>query len=615
MSDLKRYLAIEIAGGASWSPKSDRIAFAYNSPGSYQIYSIGIMKDLTLWPKRLTHEQNRCTNPHWLADGTIVFTSDVGGNERFQLGVVGTDGTVSWVSKDKSAKHIINFATSKHLYYVANVENRSRLDLYRLKIPVLENEPELIYRPKAGIASAHSVSLDEKKVIVQQYLGSSNQELILVEPDHASKLNISRSVSGMSKNRWSCLRFIDNNSLLVATDFGSDYMRLNFLTLDANIFPIYEAMVKMEIDGCAISENSQYSYIAYNKNGYSRLYTGIFTSSGVSDFHEIPLPMPSVITSGDSRSFSKGMALSPDGRFIALTLSSSTMPVNVWILDTRNEYSWMATDVDMAGIRSEILVNETLHKIPSFDLLNVPYFKYLPKGEKPPKGWPTIIMIHGGPESQFKPSFNIIVQFIVSNGFAVVAPNIRGSTGYGRKYMDLDNVEKRLDSISDIKYIALHLNDNDPDIDGDNLIVYGRSYGGFAVLSTMTEHPDLWLAGVEIVGISSFITFLQNTASWRRSLRQAEYGSLERDRELLERISPINHVDKLSAPLFIVQGANDERVPLSESMQIYEAVRSRGIPTEIIVLEDEGHGISSLKNRLMVYPRIIEWLKGIIDDS
>ena len=140
--------------------------------------------------------------------------------------------------------------------FVANIESRSRLDLYRQRIPLRENEPELIYRPKEGISSAHSVSIDEKKIIIQKYLGNNNQELILVEPEDESQLNLSRSVSGMHKNRWSCIRFIDDNSLLVATDFGSNFMRLNILTLDANIFPIYETIVKMEFDGFAISEDT-----------------------------------------------------------------------------------------------------------------------------------------------------------------------------------------------------------------------------------------------------------------------------------------------------------------------------------------------------------------------
>jgi dipeptidyl aminopeptidase/acylaminoacyl peptidase len=211
-----------------------------------------------------------------------------------------------------------------------------------------------------------------------------------------------------------------------------------------------------------------------------------------------------------------------------------------------------------------------------------------------------------------RPSFSPVIQFFVSGGFAVVTPNIRGSTGYGKTYLNLDNVEKRLDSIMDIKYLAMHLRTQDRDIDTDRLVIYGGSYGGFAVLSSITEHPDIWKAAVDIVGISNFVTFLQNTAAWRRAIREAEYGSLEHDMETLVKISPIHKVDRIKCPLFIIQGDNDERVPLSESLQIYESVKQRGIETKMLRFADEGHGLAKLENRISAYTEVLQWLKAIV---
>ena len=243
--------------------------------------------------------------------------------------------------------------------------------------------------------------------------------------------------------------------------------------------------------------------------------------------------------------------------------------------------------------------------------MKVPYFKHIPSGKKPENGWPTILIIHGGPEAQFVPSFSPIIQFYLSTGFSVVAPNIRGSAGYGRKYLDLDNKEKRLDSIKDIKHLALHLK-KDPDIDGDKLIIYGGSYGGFAVLSAMTEHPEIWAAGIDIVGISNFVTFLQNTAPWRRKLREVEYGSLEEDLEMLKSISPIHKVDNISSPLFIIHGDNDERVPLSEAIQMHKILKKKGLNVELLRFDDEGHGITKLKNKIEAYSKIVEWLNKTV---
>ncbi|HKJ84823.1 MAG TPA: prolyl oligopeptidase family serine peptidase, partial [Spirochaetia bacterium] len=170
------------------------------------------------------------------------------------------------------------------------------------------------------------------------------------------------------------------------------------------------------------------------------------------------------------------------------------------------------------------------------------------------------------------------------------------------------NQEKRLDSIRDVAALAKHVAATDDAIDGERLAVMGGSYGGFAVLSSLTEHPELWKVGVDIVGISNFVTFLENTAAWRRPLRESEYGSLE-DRELLERISPINRIDRIAAPLLIIQGDNDERVPLTESIQMYERLRELGRTVELMRFADEGHGVTRLANRIEAYTRVAQWLR------
>jgi dipeptidyl aminopeptidase/acylaminoacyl peptidase len=322
--------------------------------------------------------------------------------------------------------------------------------------------------------------------------------------------------------------------------------------------------------------------------------------------------MKGTAVSGDDRNFDSSMAVSPDGKYLAVTLASPSNPTNIWVIDLETKMPWRATDVGLVGLNTSSFSGATLHRFNSFDGLSVPFFRYLPKGKRPKRGWPCLVFIHGGPESQYKPDFNPVIQFLISAGFAVIAPNIRGSSGYGRRYLDLDNVEKRLDSIHDIEQLALHLRDPAHGIDTDRFVIYGGSYGGFSVLSSMTEYPDLWKAGVDLFGISNFVTFLKNTAYWRRSLREAEYGSLDKDIEVLERISPINKVDRIKAPLFIIQGDRDERVPLSESLQIYESLKSRGVPVKMIRFPDEGHGVVKLENRITAYTALLEWLRQVV---
>lgn len=193
----------------------------------------------------------------------------------------------------------------------------------------------------------------------------------------------------------------------------------------------------------------------------------------------------------------------------------------------------------------------------------------------------------------------------------MLVPNVRGSTGYGKAYSHLDDVRKRMDSVADLAYIVDWIK-TQPDLDAERVAVYGGSYGGFMVLSALTTYPDLWKAGVDIVGISSFVTFLENTSDYRRSHRESEYGSLEHDREFLDSISPINHVDNIVAPLFIIHGANDPRVPLSEAEQLAEILESKDVPVELLVFEDEGHGLAKLHNKLVAYPRVVEFLNQYV---
>jgi Dipeptidyl aminopeptidases/acylaminoacyl-peptidases len=198
-------------------------------------------------------------------------------------------------------------------------------------------------------------------------------------------------------------------------------------------------------------------------------------------------------------------------------------------------------------------------------------------------------------------------QYFLSRGYALFEPNVRGSTGYGRAYTHLDDIEKRMDSVRDIGS-ALDWLETRETVDPDRIVAKGGSYGGFMVLASLTEFPERWAAGVDSVGIANFVTFLENTGSWRQELREAEYGSLAEDREFLESISPINNVERIDAPLFVLHGANDPRVPVGEARQIAEQAREQDVPVELLVFEDEGHGIAKLDNRIEAYTQVVDFL-------
>ena len=210
-------------------------------------------------------------------------------------------------------------------------------------------------------------------------------------------------------------------------------------------------------------------------------------------------------------------------------------------------------------------------------------------------------------------------QFLLKSGYIIVEPNIRGSSGYGRKYLDLDNRSKRMDAIRDIKELVKDLK-KDKQINTKKLVVLGGSYGGYATLMSLVTYPRLWKAGIDIVGMSNLETFLEHTAKWRRVLREPEYGYLKTQRKLLKKISPIHFVNKIRAPIFIIQGKNDPRVPVEEAIQMFQKLveigkkRKQVSESKLLILKNEGHGFSKRTTRLKVYHSMMIWLKEVLKD-
>ena len=241
--------------------------------------------------------------------------------------------------------------------------------------------------------------------------------------------------------------------------------------------------------------------------------------------------------------------------------------------------------------------------------LEVPYFLYVPKG-KQLHDLSVMISIHGGPEGQSRPNLSgkEFLQYIVSQGIAVVEPNVRGSIGYGKMYSHLDDVEKRLDSVKDIESLVKHLIDTGI-ANAKRISVMGTSYGGFMTLSCAARYPELWCCAVCTVGMFNLVTFLENTAPYRRPHRESEYGTLAHDRETLFNVSPVAAVDGIRGPLMIIHGRNDPRVPVSEAIQTMDYIKGRGVDAQMLIYEDEGHGVNKLKNKLDCYPKMLEFVK------
>ena len=345
--------------------------------------------------------------------------------------------------------------------------------------------------------------------------------------------------------------------------------------------------------------SGRFLLVEENVDGYSRLE--LLDAATLRPVREVALPAHGVVERAQ---------FVPDGTSVVFSFTSPVDPGDVWSYDVRaGELSRLTRPpwpLDLSR-----LVEPMLDRVRSFDGTEVPVALYRPRVDGPV---PAIVALHGGPESQARPRFTGWIQFLVSRGYAVAVPNVRGSTGYGKAYEHLDDRTQRLDAARDVTAVGEWLAAR-PDVDPRALVLYGRSYGGFLVLATLTVSPKLWAAGIEFAGISNLATFLENTAPWRRRVREGEYGSLAHDREFLTAVSPLTRVDRIRAPLFIQHGANDPRVPLQEALQIREALLARGIRCELVVHGDEGHQLERIANRVDAFGRAARFLGDVLGAS
>jgi dipeptidyl aminopeptidase/acylaminoacyl peptidase len=292
----------------------------------------------------------------------------------------------------------------------------------------------------------------------------------------------------------------------------------------------------------------------------------------------------------------------PTSQRVAFDLSSSQSSRDVYSVDVASGKLTRWTFSELGGLSAAAMVKPTLVEYPSFDGRKIPAWVYAPHAARGKQ--PVLIIIHGGPESQFRPDFQGIIDYYTNElGVVVIAPNVRGSAGYGKSYLLLDNGDKREDSVKDIGALLDWIG-KQPTLDASRVGVYGGSYGGYMVLATLFHYPERIRCGVDVVGISNFVTFLEHTQDYRRDLRRAEYGD-ERDpkmRELLTAISPTTNARKIKSPLFVIQGKNDPRVPASEAEQIVQTIRGNGGAVWYLLAKDEGHGFQKKVNRDFMYP-------------
>nr|MBA2621096.1 S9 family peptidase [Acidobacteriota bacterium] len=358
-----------------------------------------------------------------------------------------------------------------------------------------------------------------------------------------------------------------------------------------------------DVENIEISPRGNDLAYTVNLEGFSRLVWRKIETGGDPKTSDVDKNL--TIINLPAKGIVGGLNFSGDGSKLTFTFNSAKNNSDIWIWDLKQKSKMQVTKSDRAGISQDSFVEPELIKYKTFDSREIPAWFYKPKNFV--GSFPVIVSVHGGPEGQERPGFNPLYQYYLSRGYAILATNVRGSTGYGKTFTHLDDVRKREDSVKDLAYAVEWLKTSGS-ADAKRIAVMGGSYGGYMTLAAITLYPNLWAAAVDTVGIANWESFLKNTSGYRRRQREVEYGRLDRDLDFLRRISPLAKIDKIRAPLFVIHGKNDPRVPYTEAEQIVAALRKRGGRVEYKLFDDEGHGVSKLKNRLELYPLVADFL-------
>ena len=515
----------------------------------------------------------------------VVVQHDLGGNERGQLSLLRIGETeFEPLVHDEQYLHRLMTVQPGRVVYATNRRNKVDFDIVVRN--VFSGAEEVVY-DGGGNLSTGALSPDSRYLVTTVAVDQAySMQALLIDTMPETDADRVRELTGKDEEAYNGRVGWrpDSAGLVLTSNRDREFKAVARLDLTSGEWHWLVASDRHDLTGW-LSPDGRKLLVMTNVDGVSRLT--VHDGATGRQLDEIQLPADGWFSDPLPEP-----AFSPNSRYVALTFSSPTIPMDVLLVDLESTKVTSLTDTgsQLAGMVEPTHVRANGQ---------IPCFVY-------GTGTSAVLFIHGGPEGQSQRRFDALVQGLVAAGHVVVVPNIRGSIGYGKSYYAADDRRKRLDSIQDLAV----LHDWLPSIGVDpaKVALWGRSYGGYVVLAGLAFLPDRWAAGVDIVGISSLVTFLENTSPYRRRAREREYGWLDRDREFLEEASPMNKVDKIRAPLFVVHGANDPRVPLGEAEQLVEAVRRNGVECELVVHGDEGHQMANVANKLATYPRAIEFV-------
>jgi protease II len=580
-----RYLEFRAAGFNSWHPKKREMLVSTRFGDVSQLHQVAMPGGAR---RQLTFTREPVAGGGWQPKHGqyIVFGQDKGGGEFYQYYRLDPDtGRITLLTDGKSRNEGARFTRSgSQVAYTSTRRNGRDTDVYVMN-PAEPTTDRRLCELSGGGWSVSDWSDDESRLLLAEYISINQSRLYLLDAKTGAKELLTPDAA--EPVAYGHARFArDGKSIYFTSDKGSEFQQLQQMDLKSRAVKPITQQIAWNVEEFELSPDGKKIAFITNEDGVGKLHLIDARSGKLLRGPKLPLGIPS------------GVTWHENGRDLAFSFNSARSTTDAYCYDIKNGKLERWTESETGGLNTANFVEPELIKLKSFDGLPVSGFLYRPDAKQFPGKRPVVVIIHGGPEGQSRPIFQARNNYYLNElGIALFFPNVRGSDGYGKTFLTLDNGFKREDSVQDIAafldFIAA-----DPTLDANRTAVMGGSYGGYMSLACMVHFGDRLRCGVDVVGISNFRTFLENTQDYRRDLRRVEYGD-ERDpamRAHLEKISPLNNVEKIRKPLFVVQGKNDPRVPVTEAEQMVKAIRERGDSVWYLMAKDEGHGFRKKPN-------------------
>jgi len=597
-AEVRRYTESRAAALADWHPTRPELLISTRFGNTAQIHRVasplGARTQLTFFDEPISGASYDPRQGRY-----FLFTRDIGGNEFGQIYRYDfATGAVTLLTDGGRSQNggMVWSTRGDRVAYGSTRRNGTDRDIYIMD-PLNPSAGQRLLEVQGGGWGAVDWSVDDRQLLVGEYLSVNQSRLYLVDVATARRsLLIPEGRDTVAYGNALFSR--DGRGVYITTDAGSEFLRLAYLDLATRRLTPLTASINWDIDDIDLSADGRTLAFVANEAGVSRLYLLDTRTRRARPVSGVPIGTIGAIRWHDRLPL------------LAFSVTSARSPSDVYSLDARTGGVTRWTESELGGLVASDLSEPSLIRWRSFDAREITGFYYRPPARFTGKR-PVIINIHGGPEGQYVPGFLGRTNYYLNElGVAVIFPNVRGSTGYGKEFVKLDNGMKREDSVRDIGAL-LDWIAQQPELDASRVMVTGGSYGGYMTLAVATNYNDRICCALDVVGISNFNTFLKNTESYRRDLRRAEYGD-ERDPQMaafFERIAPLNNAGKISRPLFVVQGANDPRVPYTEAEQLVTRVKQNGSPVWYLKAKDEGHGFRKKNNVDFQFYSTIEFIR------